>query len=79
MYVITSGTSWSFAPDYSGGEDFETSTFLDLYAAIQIDSILDTQVNIDSWSGVSTTTGGMRAALEAIAQYHEDNNVGGGN
>ena len=79
LYIITDGTSWEWAPDYSGGQIFETSTFLNLYTAIEIGSILDAQVNIDSWSGVSTTTGGMRAALEAIAEYHEDNNVGGGN
>ncbi len=84
LYIISDISSWDEASaseyaDYSGSEEFNTSTFLDLYENIQISSITATQVNIDSWAGVTTTTGSMRSALEAIAQYHEDNTVGGGN
>lgn len=79
LYIISDASSWDWAPDYSGGEVFATSTFLDLYEGIQIDSILITEVDVyDSWSGVSTTTGTMRDVLEQVAQYHIDI-VGGGN
>ncbi len=76
--IINDNTSWNFAP-YTGGEVFpETETFTDLFEGVQIQSILDTQVNIDAWSGVSTTTGNLRSFFEAIAQYHVDT-LGGGN
>ena len=64
--------------DYSGNEIFSTSTFLDVYEGIAIGSIISSPVNIDAWTGVSTTPSGMRTALEGVAQYHIDN-IGGGN
>lgn len=83
VYVIDENTSWDLAAEYAsyaGSQTFpDNQTFTQLFEGIQIDSILSSQVNIDTWSGVSTTTGGMRNAFEAIAQYHIDNNVGGGN
>lgn len=82
IFIINDTQSWDNAEEYadydgSYGSFFNTSSWLDLFEGVTFQSILDAEV-IDV-SGVSTTTGGMKQSLEAIAQYHADQNVGGAN
>ena len=82
LNIVVDGQTWDEANEYadydgSYGTVFRTSSWLNFFENIDISSILTTSV-IDV-AGVSTTTEGMNASLEAIAQYHQDENVGGGN
>jgi len=83
LNIIVDGQTWAGAAgeygfyDGSYGTVFATSTWLDLFEGVAIDSILSSP--IDTVSGVTNTTAGMITSLETIAQYHEDENVGGGN
>lgn len=63
--------------DGSAGLEFNTSTWLNNFVGLDLDSNdLD---GVDAVSGVSTTTGPLLIVLEFIAQYHFDESVGGGN
>lgn len=82
LHIVSTSESWDMANQYAGyagsaGLDFATTPWLDNFEGIQIDSILTTSVDVVA--GVSTTTGGMNTSLETVAQYHQDENVGGGN
>lgn len=82
LHIVSTSESWDMANQYasyngSAGLNFETTSWLDNFEAIQLSSILSTSVDVVA--GVSTTTGGMNTSLETIAQYHQDENVGGGN
>jgi len=82
VHIISGPQTWGAAAsseysDYTGafGNDFATSTWIDLFEGVQIASILSSPV--DNVAGVSTTTSAMKASLEAIATYHAAESVGG--
>lgn len=83
LNIVVDGQTWAGAAgefgDYDGSEGtvFATSSWLDNFENIDIATILSSP--IASVSGVTNTTSGMIDSLEAIATYHADENVGGGN
>jgi Na+-translocating ferredoxin:NAD+ oxidoreductase RnfG subunit len=81
LHIVADSESWDMAEDFGGyngaaGTNFSTSSWLNNFNGIDIASILTSPV--DAVAGVSTTTGGMNNTLETIAEYHDDQSVGGG-
>lgn len=76
--VLVENETWDSAPAYTLGEAFVSSTWLTHYEGKQMNTIISSPANIDAYAGVTNTTTGMVTAIEAIAQYHADNSVGGG-
>jgi electron transport complex protein RnfG len=81
--ILNDTESWDAAEgseyaDYDGsaGLDFNTTTWLENFEGVTLQSLLTTQV--DGVAGVSTSTGAMIDVIEVIAQYHTDESVGGG-
>jgi|LGVF01.2.fsa_nt_gb electron transport complex protein RnfG len=78
--IVSGEETWMYAQDYgnyngSDGNNFMTSSWLDNFEGVTFASLLTTQV--DGVANVSTTTDGMIAATETIAEYHSDQSVGG--
>jgi Na+-translocating ferredoxin:NAD+ oxidoreductase RnfG subunit len=82
LHIVSTSESWNLANQYadyngSAGLDFATTSWLDNFEGILISSILTSSVDVVA--GVSTSTAGMNTSLETVAEYHQDENVGGGN
>jgi Na+-translocating ferredoxin:NAD+ oxidoreductase RnfG subunit len=82
LNVWGSAESWADAEEYGSyngnyGTSFLSSTWLALFEDVTVQSLVDSPV--DSVSGVTNTTGPLSDLLEAIANYHIDNSVGGAN
>lgn len=79
LAILNDVESWDDAQtydDYDGSAGYWPDTpWIDNFEGVTFSSLLATEV--DLVAGVSTTTGGMRAILEGIAQYHSDESVGG--
>jgi Na+-translocating ferredoxin:NAD+ oxidoreductase RnfG subunit len=79
IHVVSHGESWNNAYPYSEDKTagvFPDTSWLDQFEGVDQGSIFDSEV--DDVAGVSTTTSGMREALEFISNYHETY-VGGAN
>ncbi len=79
IYIISHGESWNNAYPYLENPTagyFPNTTWLDQFEGVDQSSIFDNEV--DDVAGVSTTTSGLKEALEYISDYH-DSYVGGAN
>ncbi len=77
--VLTGDTeSWDDAAFdfYTGGETWPNTTWLDNWENQVIDDIDDSQ--IDTVAGVTDTTGGVKAAIEEVIDFHKAEIIGGG-
>lgn len=82
LHIVTDGESWDLANEYadyngSAGLNFTTTSWFNNFEGIAITSILTSP--IDAVAGVTDSTSGMNASLETVAQYHQNENLGGGN
>ncbi|MCF7927371.1 MAG: FMN-binding protein [Candidatus Izimaplasma sp.] len=83
LNIVSDSETWDGAAgqygtyDGSFGTNFTTTTWLDLFEGVTFTSLQSDPV--DTVSGVTNSTGGMRTTIDLIITYHFEQSVGGAN